>query len=351
MMDLKEIVMCASAFGNQIRAGIPLADAAQRLATIQPKYADFWNKTEANLRSGMALSTQIGEVWPESLINAVKAGEQSGRMDDVFRQIEETVELQIRIRKNISQIYYPLGMAGGGLAAFLGFMVFVFPNLARSFGSLGTGADNGPTGFMALSLSMESFFNNYWMLLAGALVVGVGMFAAWIKTEEARASIMDFCLGVPILGDALRDMAFGLWLYYMAMMNASGIDTAQGLRLTVKVLPNSLQEGVNLFERDLAVNNRPMDDSANPAKQRDEDPRKDWPFYVSNAFMVACHTGAIDRELLRVAPSLIKEGETVLAKVIGWANLAALFLAAFLIVAPLAAYYVQVFSAIGNAGH
>jgi hypothetical protein len=94
-----------------------------------------------------------------------------------------------------------------------------------------------------------------------------------------------------------------------------------------------------------------MADAADPAKQPPGDARAIWwPFYIANAFIVAEQTGGVDKELLRVAPSLIKDGVKTLNKVIAVANAVALALSAFLIVSPLAAYYVEIFAAIRQAG-
>src|SRR5665811_159172 len=94
-----------------------------------------------------------------------------------------------------------------------------------------------------------------------------------------------------------------------------------------------------------------LSDSADLAKLAIDDPRtKWWPFYISNAFVVAEQTGTIDKELLRVAPALIKEGVRTLNRVVAFANVVALAVSALLIVSPLAAYYTEIFAAIRTAG-
>ena len=167
----------------------------------------------------------------------------------------------------------------------------------------------------------------------------------------AQALILDVLLQVPVVKIALRDMYFGLWANYVAMMVASGITTTESLRLTKVILPSALQESVAVFESDLSVNNRSMSDAANLSKQKPGDARATWwPFYIANAFIVAEQTGLVDQELLRVAPSLIKEGVSTLNTVIAVANVGALALSATLIVSPLAAYYAEIFAAIQHAG-
>lgn len=346
MMKLQEIGAAAAALGNQVSAGIPIDQALSRMVQMQPKYADFWLRAVQEVRSGSLLSNSLAEIWPEALVSAVRAGEHSGRMDTVFARIEETIELQLSLRGTIMQLGYPVGMGVAGLGVFLGFMVFVLPLLAKSLGRTSSASP-----IFQLSAWLSVFVLENYVALAIGLAVGVFALGAWFKTEEARNVILDVFLGVPIIQDALRDMYFGLWANYMALMVASGITTTQSLKLTAPVLPGGLRASIDAFERDLSANNRSMSASADLSKLGRDDPRSIWwPFYIGNAFIVAEQTGEIDKELLRVSPALIKEGVRTLNRVVAVANVVALAVSGLLIVAPLAAYYTEIFAAIQTAG-
>jgi len=344
-MNLKEIASSAAALGNQIKAGIPVDQALRRLAVMQPSYAEFWTQASMASQSGRPLSDLLAEVWPNAVVSAVRAGERSGKLDEVFGRIEETIELQLSLRGALAKLAYPIGMGVAGLAVFLGFMIFVLPSLAKSL-------DTKSQSFIfELSTWMSAFAHENWVAVVVGLAVGIIALVSWLRTEAAKSLILEILLRVPLVKDALRDMYFGLWANYMAMMFAAGITTTEGLTITSELLPADLKESVRVFERDLSLNNRTMSDAADPVKQPPGDPRAIWwPFYIANAFIVADQTGEVDKELLRVAPSLIKDGVKTLNQVIAVANAIALALSAFLIVSPLAAYYVEIFSAIRQAG-
>lgn len=345
MMKLKEIGATAAALGNQVGAGIPIDQAMSRMAQMQPDYVEFWVKSVQEVQSGRLLSNSLVEVWPEALVSAVRAGEHSGNMDSVFRRIEETVELQLSLRGTVMQLAYPIGMGLAGLGVFLGFMVFVLPMLAKSIGHTST------SPVFQLSAWLSVFVLDNYMALAIGAGVGIAALSAWLKTSEARNMILDVCLGVPVVSDALRDMYFGLWANYMALMVAAGIPTTSSLKLTAPVLPGALRESILIFERDLSDKNKSLSDSSDLGKLSADDLRSRWwPFYISNAFLVAEQTGEIDKELLRVAPALIKEGTKTLNRVVAISNVVALAVSALLIVSPLAAYYNEIFTAIRTAG-
>lgn len=344
MMTLKEIGSTAAALGNQVGAGIPIDQVLARMARMQPNNAEFWLRTAQEIQMGRQLSTQLKGVWPEALVSAVRAGEYSGKMDSVFGRIEETIELQISLRGTIMQLAYPVGTGCAGLGVFLGFMVFVFPALAKAIGH----SDNI---VFQLSAWLSPFVLENYMALMIGLGVSVAAIVSWLKTETARTNLLDACLRLPIVRDGLRDMYFGLWANYMAMMFSAGIPTSSALKQSAMVLPGVLRESIETFERDLSVNNKPMGDSADVAKLSPYDLRSRWwPIYISNAFVVAEQTGEIDKELLRVAPALIKEGIKTINRVIVVTNTVLMAVSALLIVSPVVVYYIEMFSAARSFG-
>lgn len=345
-MSLQQVATSAGAIGNQVNAGIPLAQAVTRMARLQPTYAEYWQRTGSALAGGAKLSDSIGEVWPRTMIAVVKSGEESGRIGEVFNRIEQTVELQLVLRGKMMGLMYPLGMGLAGLVVFLGFMIIVLPMLSKSMG----GKVSESLVFRTSNWLSTNVMEN-WIAIAATLGIGGFLLIQWLKTEEAGEMIMKTLMDVPIIKDALRDMYFGLWANYMSMMVDSGIPTVQALNLTAPVLPGELAESVRVFAKDVSANNRSLSDSADLEKLPLTDLRaRWWPFFISSAFIVAEQTGQIDKELSRVAPPLIKDGTRSLERFIGVMNVGALAVSAFLIVSPLAAYYTEIFAAIRTAG-
>jgi len=345
-MNLKEIRASAAALGNQLRAGIPIYQALNRLALMQPQYADFWGGASNSVQAGNPVSTSLADVWPPTLISSVRAGERSGKLEEVFAQIQQTIAESMAMRKNMARLIYPCLMGLGGMGVFVFFMVVVLPRISKSLGT------TSHSFVFLISNAMSHFVDENLMILAGAGVAGIFLFIAWVRTAEAQEFFLNVALSVPVLKDALRDLYFGIWAHYMALMVSAGITMIEALKLTAGSLPEVMRESVRVFERDLSVNNRTMSEAADLAKQSSDDPRVEWwPFYIANAFIMADQTGEVDRELLHIAPSLTEEGVDTLNRVVEIANVVALFVAGLLIAAPLAAYYIEIFTAIQEAGH
>lgn len=345
MMKLKEIGASAAALASQVGASIPIDQATTRMVKLQPRYAEQWLEAASGIQSGQPLSLFLVKLWPASFVEAVKAGEEAGGLEYVFTRIEATVEIQMQLRSKFMQLAYPIGIGFGGFLVFVGFMIFVLPALTKALNT------NSRSIFIQISDWMAYHAHHNWVVILATLAAAITLFASWARTQEAQKTMTSFALSIPIFGQALRDMYFGLWAHYMAMMLASGVTTSNALKSTSQMLPYQLKKSIDIFEADLSDRNKTLSESADLINKEPDDPRMIWwPFYISNAFIVAEQTGLIDKELLRVAPSLIKEGISTLNKAIVVLNFFALVSSATLITSPLVAYYVEIFYAIGNVG-
>lgn len=345
MMNLNEIATSTSALGNQLRAGIPAEQALDRMALLQLNYREFWLQAAASVRSGQRLSASLEAVWPVAMVRAVEVGEQAGKLDDVFTQIRENVALQKQQRGLLRKLLYPVAAAAAGLVGFILYMVFVIPGMAKALGSR-----SQENMLFQASLDMSSFVGDNWMMLVGGTVSALGMLITWARTDDGKAVLLDFLLAVPYLKEGLRDVFFGVWGSYVAMVVGAGVPTLQALEITIGVLPEAFRESIEAFIRDMAINNRSMADAADINALAPGDPRATWwPFYISNAFIVADQTGTIDKELRLAIPSLVEDGSMRVSMSIYVTTAIMMMLAALLIVSPLAAYYLEVFGALRSA--
>jgi type IV pilus assembly protein PilC len=342
MMRLKEVQAVAAALGNQLEAGVPMLQACERMIRFQPAYADFWTETSAGVASGRPLSEFLEEQWPEAFMSALKAGEESGTLTAVLERIEKIIELQLEVYKLVAGLFYPIGFGLAGVIVFVFFMVMVIPALSTSLGV-------GKRGFVfELSSWMQGIFEQHWLSVVASLVAVVVAGAYWFSVAENRQKAISVVLGLPVVGDALKHILFGIWANYMALIDSAGsIPLPEGVLMTSKTLPVSLREGLEKLSAEAV--SRGLGDAADPEKQPLGDSRRRWPFYVSNAFLIAEETGRLDVALERAAKGMLKDGKARLNIAIQFANVIALFTSAILIVGPVAAYYIQLGMSLADA--
>lgn len=342
MMNLKETQLAAAALGNQLAAGISMLDACGRMARAQPSHADFWQEVRTGVAGGTPISVHLKDVWPTTFVSAVRAGEESGELPRVLARIEETVELQRDMTKLVMQLAYPVLSGVMGVAVFLFFMIKVIPSLSTSLGL-------GERGFVFdLSTWMKETTDQYGLIMLAALAGSIAAAGYWLADAENRSKVLDFLLGMPVVGEALKLIIFGMWAHYMALIDGAGsIPVTDGLVMTSATLPTSFREGMVQMANEAVV--RGLADAADPDKQAEGDSRREWPFYVGNAFLIAQETGRLDVELMRAGPAMLKDGKAKLKVALAVANVGALIASALLIVGPLAAYYVQLGLSLADA--
>lgn len=341
MHSSQDIEAAASALANQLSAGINIREAVARMAKLQPKHVELWQTAAEALSRGGRLSAQLTEAWPESVVAALKAGEESGTIEEVLRRTAHTMQVGQQVRKIYGKLASPLISFFAGFGVLLFFMIAVIPKLAASLGG-------GESSLVfKVAMLMNEVVMGYWPVIAAGTVGSIVFLVQWLRQPENLDKLIAVADKVPQLGPALRNLYFGMWAHQLSLLAAAGLPAKQQLLLSVKTLPDCYRDGVLLMAAD--VEKRGHADSADPDKQSEDDPRKQWPYYIATAFITAHETGRIDQEMQRCAPILLDDGLRQLTRVTAVADLVAKILAAQMIAAPLLAYFTQLSNSLTKA--
>lgn len=326
-MNLNQQLDSASALRSFLASGMPLADAAARMARLQPAYATFWKEAAASMGMGKPLSGLLVQVWPDSAVSALRAGELNGKLDEIMAQLVHAIRLQIRLRKSAKKIQYPLWIVVLSILIALFFLTTIVPSIQESL-LRAAGKVEQPDGIAGMGLVLREFVLSHWIVVAVVVVACFASIMHWWRLPSTKEELTHLLLSVPKVGRSLSEMYFGLWAQYMAMSCRAGIPTIASLESTAVILPAPLRPGVQLLANDMGVRNIPMSQAADPDLQSENDPRRHWPLYVSFAFIVGESTGDLDAELRRVAPEMIERGEEGLQRAVALANYVAIGVAA-----------------------
>src|SRR6185312_14745232 len=112
-------------FGQLLSAGLPLINTLETLERNPParSFREPLQKMISQLKQGTTVSEAVqglGHWMPPFDIALVQAGEQSGRLDVVFRQLADFYhERALLLRRTLSDLAYP--------ALVLHMAVFIFP--------------------------------------------------------------------------------------------------------------------------------------------------------------------------------------------------------------------------------
>lgn len=340
MMNLREITDSASDLASHIRCGVPTAEAVGVLAIAQPSYGPFWEDAARKVAAGNPLSDSLGEVWPAPMVSAIKAGEEVGKMDDVFSHVIDTLAIQAAMQRLLRKLIYPGLIALAGLVMFVLIMVFVAPSTARSFRA------SNANGITRLSLVMESFVLGFWPFIIAGCIGAAVAFYRWATSPAGKNRLIQWALQIPYFEQAVIDLYFGFWARYMAMMTSAGLPTSRAIQVTTPIMPESLRDGLAAFDHDISVRNLPLQDAANTQKMSAGDPRQRWPLFIRRAFITGDRAGSLDTQLLAASPELIRRGTERFEVILRGAEIVATAAAAALVALSFAGIYGPIIGAI-----
>lgn len=337
-MKRNDIMLVTSNLADFLDAGMSMSEAIDRLEMAVPKYKSLWQQGSAAIRSGYPVSSILAKEWPESLIAVVKAGEDSGNVAGIFRDIEDTLRIEQEVIKTTMKVVYPIAMFFAGLGVGLFFMIAVLPSVAENM-------DGASSPILDASIAMSDFFEaNKAQVVAGAAVAIVGLFYGSMQ-KGFQSWLMGVAMTLPKIKDALVELQFGIWAKYLSLCTSTGISTTEALRMTQPVLPSRLQGVVSSIRNDLA-NNISLGETVNTTRFSSGDVRKRYlPFFIGNAFSIAAQTGRLDTALAKSSPTLIRQGTHKLNRIVEIGKVVAIAFAATAIVTPLGVVYSELFNA------
>lgn len=223
------------------RAGVPIIEALADLrdSTEHPYFRQVIASVVESIEGGRSFSQALGEhgkVFNGVFCALVRAGEASGSLPDVLREITESLKREDELSSFIGKlVIYPAIVLLVTLGAVITSMVFVVPQLTKLFQSTGFALPLQTRILIAIS----DIVVHYWPLLLSGSIAFMIMLAAWIRTSPRAARRFDrLKLGIPVAGDVYRKIILSRFATLFAMMYSSGIAIIDIIRVAQDIVGN-----------------------------------------------------------------------------------------------------------------
>jgi type IV pilus assembly protein PilC len=228
------------------RAGIPLLEGLRDLRDSMEKrgFRDVLTALLEDLEGGKVLSQALAShpaVFGAVFVHSVKAGEQTGRLDEVFDRLSESLKWQEEVATKAKRlmIYPALVLSVVGIAI-LFLMLYLVPQVLGLVKTMGVALPLPTLILMAVSELMQ----RYWLLgLLLVIAAAVGL-PFWIRRTEAGQWWWDRTqLRLPVLGPILKKIVLSRFANTLAMMYRSGVTVLDALRAGEMVAGNRVIAG------------------------------------------------------------------------------------------------------------
>lgn len=235
-----EVSLFCSQAAMILRSGILLYDGMDvvRQSYADTPYSGVMDALSQAVHEGSELHAALAKTgaFPQYMVQMTRAGEMTGRLEEVLSRLSAYYEKEARLRDEIrSAVAYPLLLVGM-LAVVIGVLVLrVLPIFESVFRGLGGGFSGAAgmvlSGGMLLGRAML-------VLVLLLLVVVLATFLAW-RAGKQRQVLDTASRLVPAIGRLRRQQAAERFCAVVEMVLSSGYDLGQAM----DILPELLQGG------------------------------------------------------------------------------------------------------------
>ncbi|MBC7661698.1 MAG: type II secretion system F family protein [Chitinophagaceae bacterium] len=229
----RELALFTKQFSLMIENGIPMLQALQMLGEQQRKadFVDIITKVNKAIEGGSTLTDAL-EAYPlvfdQLYVAMTRAGEASGRLDVILKQLVLYIEKAAKIKSQVkSAMSYPIIILVVAVGVVTLLLVFVVPTFAKQFQE---GGQELP-GITAFVIDLSNFLvNQYINIIVGAAATFFA-FNWWRKTPKGKTVVDTYILKAPILGDVMTKIAVGRFCSTMSTMMSSGVAILEALSI------------------------------------------------------------------------------------------------------------------------
>ena len=239
-VSLDELIIFCRQMNALTRAGIPIIRAMKGLAdsTKSEVLKETLFDVSSRLESGINLASSMQahpKVFSELFISMIHVGENTGQLEDAFKQLSENLELERDTRKRVKQATrYPTMVISAIFIALFIVNIFVIPKFASVFKKFGADLP-WPTQVL---VATSNFCLNYWWLIIGLVIAAIYAFRYWVQTEHGHYEWDRRKLNFPIVGVLFEQITLSRFTRNFAMMLSAGMPITHALAIAAEAAGN-----------------------------------------------------------------------------------------------------------------
>lgn len=294
-IKLDDLVVFARQMATLVAAGIPLVQALDILAEQmdKEKFRLVLRKMHLDVQSGMSFSEAMQshqKVFSSLFIHMVRAGETSGRLEEILDRVAHYFEKSSALQKKVkAALMYPMAVSIMAFLITFFMLAFIIPKFATIFDGLGAKLPL-PT-LMLIGLSRYLAVNWWWIL--ALLGGGYFVFSRVIKMPAGRLLWDSFTLRMPIFGVIILKVAVSKFSRTLSTLVKSGIAILPALEIVSKTSENARIEKIIV---DLMASVKRGETLAGPLDRSNV-----FPSMVVRMIAIGEETGELEEMLSKIA--------------------------------------------------
>lgn len=348
MLEKRPGVRDKALFSNKmaalIDAGVPIVRSLEMLASqqTQPLFKRALTAICIEVNQGTTLGSAMRR-WPmvfdRLMVSMVEAGEAGGVLDETLRRLaklqEDVAKLQNQIKGALG---YPVAVLFIAIAVFLGMTIFIIPQFADIFKSLGAELP----AFTQMLVDLSGFLRSpeYMLPVIAVFVLAIFLFSRYYTTPVGRMGVDRVLLKIPLFGDLILKSATAQFCRTYSALSRAGVPILQALEILKQTsgnaavqealdrAKNDVQEGISLSKSLLS--------------------KQIFPDMALSMLAIGEETGEMDAMLSKVADFYEEEVGLIVKNLTAMLEPAMIVLVGGIVGAILVAMYLPMFSVFQN---
>ena len=244
----KDIVILSRQIATLFEAQVSALRAFRLLAdeTENKTLARILNAVADDIQSGVSLSKALGkhkEAFSDFYVNMVKAGEESGRLNETFLYLADYLDRSYELSsKTKNALIYPAFV----IATFVIVMVLMLTIVIPRLSSILTETGQEIPVYTKVVIGMSNFLVNYGIFFLILLVLGGFFLWRFARTEKGTEALSRTKLDLPYVGDLYRKLYLSRIADNLNTMLSSGISMVRAIEITGAVVGNDIYKAIML---------------------------------------------------------------------------------------------------------
>jgi len=238
--SLENIMMFCRQMASLTRAGVPLVRSIRvvMITTHNKMLKDALEDVLTNLESGVNLATSLERyplVFSTLMVSLVRVGENTGSLDEVFRQLAMHFERETDTRKKIkAAIRYPITVLVVISIAIGVINVVVIPAFSAFFKQFKSVLPL-PTRIL---IAASDFTVNYWYLVLIGLLLTFMFLVYLVNSPEGEMVYDRLKLRIPLVGGIIKKALLARFARMFALCMKTGVPLLQSIQLIARSADN-----------------------------------------------------------------------------------------------------------------
>ena len=240
----QEILIFCKQFATMLRAGLPVLNTLEMLEgqTTRPPMKKVIQTIKKDLESGNALSKcfeKHPKIFDTVVVNLIKAGEASGKLDTFLQKIVVSLEKREKIKSQIkSALFYPGVLFSVAILVTVFMLMNVVPTFVNMYEGMGMG-DDLPTP-TAIIMSMSEFIRSSggFFLLIFIILFIVGFKYLTSKNYNVKKVWHKTMLKLPVFGNLINKSILAKVSLVLGNLNQAGVDLIESIDIAKSVTDN-----------------------------------------------------------------------------------------------------------------